>query len=54
MDANPRISVSPSGKAISLSLVGQVARALQDFEFVGAPFFGVGRAGLFSGYPAVS
>jgi hypothetical protein len=29
-----------------------VARALRDLEFVGAPSFGVGRAGLLSGYPA--
>jgi len=32
-----------------LDLAGRVARALWDFEIVGAPFFGVGRAGLLSG-----
>jgi len=31
---------------------GWVARALWNFEFMGAPSFGVGRAGLLSGYPA--
>jgi hypothetical protein len=31
--------------------IGRVARALRDFEFEGAPSFGVGRAGILSGYP---
>jgi hypothetical protein len=35
-------------------LNGRVTETFRGVEFAGVPFFGVGRAGLLSGYPAVS
>jgi hypothetical protein len=38
----------PPLKSVTVGAPGRVARALRDFEFVGALSFGVGRAGLLS------